>query len=236
MLVDQSKGTVLELASEDLPLSVFSSACQRQKTTHTLRVHVRHFLNLERALETRSVYSSALTPLLTPSHLPLTLVSTPHNQQALLARHILGQRLEMRILIEHLFNLTGDIVQTVDNLLTTSRLADRVVRKLNRHHDECNVLRRVRLGRGDTNLGTGIDVDTRVSLAREGRLDVSCVIHLGNGYSTHTDSIDNTQAQSTTLQAVTHGENSIGSLTRLRDKNGDIISEHGRTAVQKVGS
>jgi hypothetical protein len=128
-------------------------------------------------------------------------------------------------------------VEAINDLLPSRGLGDRVVRELNGHHDEGNVLRSVRLGGGDTDLGTGVDVDTRVGLAGEGGLRVSLSPRSRRRFNpTYPDSVDNTQAQSSTLQAVPHGQNRVGSLARLRDKDGDIIPEHGSPAVQEVRS
>lgn len=109
-------------------------------------------------------------------------------------------------------------MQAIDNLLTSFFLRDRVVGKLQCDHDERNVLGGVRLGGGHTDFRSGVDVDTTVGLPRQSR----------------TDSVDDTEAQSTTLQAVSHGEDGVGCFTRLRDKDGDIVPEDGCSAVQKV--
>lgn len=52
---------------------------------------------------------------------------------------------------------------------------------------------------------------------------------------THADSVDDTQTQGTTLQAVSHGEDGVGGLTRLRDKDGNVVAEDGCSAVKEVG-
>lgn len=101
----------------------------------------------------------------------LTLVASTHDEQTLLAlQHVLGQRLQRLVHAQHLADLLGNVVQTVDDLLSSGSLPDRVVGQLHRHHDESNVLRGVRLGRGNTDLRTGVDVHTAVRLSREGRL------------------------------------------------------------------
>ena len=52
---------------------------------------------------------------------------------------------------------------------------------------------------------------------------------------THADGINDTQTQGTALQAVSHGEDGVGGLTRLRDKDGDVVAEDGCSAVKEVG-
>jgi hypothetical protein len=52
--------------------------------------------------------------------------------------------------------------------------------------------------------------------------------------TTHSDGIDNTQAQRSTLETVSHGQDRVGRFTRLRDEDSDIVSEDGRAAVQEI--
>ena len=51
---------------------------------------------------------------------------------------------------------------------------------------------------------------------------------------TYADRVDDTESQSSPLQAVSHGQNSIGSLTRLRDENGNIIPEDRCPSVKEI--
>ena len=51
---------------------------------------------------------------------------------------------------------------------------------------------------------------------------------------TYADRVDDTESQSSPLQAVSHGQNSIGSLTRLRDEDGDIIPEDRCPSVKEI--
>lgn len=62
-------------------------------------------------------------------------------------------------------------MKTVDDLLSSSGLANGIIGQLNSHHDKSNVLRSVGLGGGDTDLGTSVDVDTTVGFTRERRLE-----------------------------------------------------------------
>lgn len=51
-------------------------------------------------------------------------------------------------------------METIDDLLPSRGFADGVIGELNSHHDQSDVLRSVSLSGSDTNLGTGVDVDT----------------------------------------------------------------------------
>lgn len=87
----------------------------------------------------------------------LTLVSSTHDQQALLVRQeVLSEALEGLVHSQDLLDLRRDVVETVDDLLSSGSLLDRVVRELDGDHDERDILRGVCLGRSDTNLGTGL--------------------------------------------------------------------------------
>lgn len=170
----------------------------------TLRVHIRNLLDFQSSLETGG-----------------ELVASAHDQQRLfLCERLLGQLLQSLVLHQDGLDLSGNVVQSVDNLLSALLLGNGVIRKLESHHDESDVLRGVSLGGGDTNLGTGVDVDTGMTLTRQGR----------------TDSVDDTQTQCTPLQTVSHGQNGVGSFSRLRDKDGDIVSKNRGLSVEEVGS
>ena len=62
-------------------------------------------------------------------------------------------------------------------------------------------------------------MDTAVRLSRDGR----------------SNNVNDTNVQSTSLHAVSHSEDGIGGLSRLRDKDTGVISEDGGLAIQKVG-
>ena len=74
------------------------------------------------------------------------------------------------------------------------------------------------LSRRDTNFGARVDVDTAVRLTGDCR----------------TDSVDDTNAERTTLQAVAESEDGIGSLTTLADEHANVISEDRRLPVEEV--
>lgn len=50
------------------------------------------------------------------------------------------------------------------------------------------------------------------------------------------DDVDNTTAQGATLKAIAHGENRVGGLTRLRNKDTGVVSENRRLAVKEIRS
>lgn len=74
------------------------------------------------------------------------------------------------------------------------------------------------LGGCDTDFRTSVDVDTAVRLTRDGA----------------SDSVGDTDTESTTLEAVSHGEDSVGSLSRLRDEDADVVPEDRSLAIQEV--
>lgn len=87
-------------------------------------------------------------------------------------------------------------METLDNRIPALRKRDSVLGKLDGHQRQCNVLRRVRLGRRDTDFRSGVDVHTTVGLARDGR----------------TDGVDDANAKRAAFQAVSEGEDRIGRL------------------------
>ena len=74
------------------------------------------------------------------------------------------------------------------------------------------------LSRRDTNFGASVDVDTAVGLTRDRR----------------TDSVDDTDAERTSLQAVAESKDRVGSLTTLADEHTDIVTEDRRLPVKEV--
>ena len=124
----------------------------------------------------------------------LTLVTTTHDQQRLLlGESLLSQLLQRLVHHQDSLDLSGNLVQAVDDLLTTLLLGDGIVRELECHHDEGDVLGSVGLGRGDSekqnadvverksdlacstiyylpDLGSSVDVNTSVTLTRQGGL------------------------------------------------------------------
>jgi hypothetical protein len=45
---------------------------------------------------------------------------------------------------------------------------------------------------------------------------------------------EKTHAKSTSLEAVSHGEDGVGGLSRLRDEDADVVSEDGTSPVEEV--
>ena len=87
-------------------------------------------------------------------------------------------------------------------------------------------------------------MDTRVRLAGQGGLLVrhiqwkwACkngakVQKVGLGkQKTYADSVDDTETEGTAFKTVAHGEDGIGGFSGLRDKDGDVVTEHGCSAV-----
>src|ERR1700676_787829 len=72
--------------------------------------------------------------------------------------------------------------------------------------------------RCNTNFGPGIDVHTAVGLTRQAR----------------SDSVDNTNAEGTTLQTVPKRQDRVGGLSTLAHKHTDIIPENGCFPIQEV--
>ena len=149
---------MLELSSEDLPCQHWPSTYT--SLTYTFTVHVRDLLDLQSTLQTGSVWSSARNSKYFNGQ--RTLVPSTHDEQTLLVRQqILGQRLQCLVHSQDLLDLSGNIVQAINDLLSSSSLEDRVVTQLNGNHDESDVLRSVGLGGGDTDLGTSLYVSSR---------------------------------------------------------------------------
>lgn len=170
---------------------------------NSLRVHVRELFDLERGLEARGV-----------------LVAATHDEQrALLAQRRICERLVLAVVLEDLLDLAGELVEAVDDGVATGRERDAVLRELDRHHDERNVLRRVGLGRRDTDLGACVDVYAAVRLARDGGAN----------------HVDDSDVERAALEAVAHGEDRVGRLAGLRDEDAHVVAEDGRLAVEEVG-
>lgn len=90
----------------------------------TLGVHIADLLDLERALETRRV-----------------LQSTTKDEQRARVRE-LGSRklLERLVVLEHLYDLAWQSMQTVNDLLAALSQGHAVLRKLDGHHEKYDIL------------------------------------------------------------------------------------------------
>lgn len=148
------------------------------------------------------------------------LVATSHDEQRpLLAQRSLRQRLELLVVLQDIPNLPGKVVEAVDDGVPPRGERDAIFRELDGHHDESDVLRGVSLGGSDANLGTGVDVDSAVRFARDGG----------------SDDVDDTDVESSALEAVAHGEDRVGRLSRLGNEDADVVAEDGGLAVEEVG-
>jgi hypothetical protein len=210
--VDEGEGTVLELS------------CQ-----NTLRVEIRKLLRVDGGWSAHCPRLSFYPKSRSPSpHLDLErrleassmLVATSHDEQRpLLAQRSLRQRLELLVVLQDIPNLTRKVVQAIDDGVPPRGERDAILRELNGHHDESDVLRGVGLGGSDSNFGTGVDMDSAVRFARNGR----------------TDDVDDSDVEGAALEAVTHGEDRVGRLARLGDEDADVVAEDGGLAVEEVG-
>jgi hypothetical protein len=149
------------------------------------------------------------------------------------------EQLQALVSLKNSLDLRGQLVKTIDDLVATLIHRRPVLGKYNCHHDESNVLGRVclkrcnipqlsqqstetnliaYLGGRNTNFWASIDVDSAMRLARDGG----------------TDGVDNTQAQCATLVAVTHCQDGICGLARLRHKHTNIIAEDRGLAIEEI--
>jgi hypothetical protein len=94
-------------------------------------MHIANFLDLERSLQTRRI-----------------LVASAHDQQALRVRQDSSRKLlQSPILLEDSLDLTGECMETVDDLIPAFGERDSVFGKLESHHQESDVLRGIRLSK-----------------------------------------------------------------------------------------
>jgi hypothetical protein len=149
VLVDQSERSVLELSGQDTLAkkkrnghTKGNAKSASNLTTHTrlttgervtnLPMAVRDLLDLQRSLQASS-----------------ELVAPPHDEQTLLLRErIPGELLEGLVLLEDAGDLHGEVVEAVDDGLSSLEVAEGVVRELDGHHDKS-------LGRGEENMVRG---------------------------------------------------------------------------------
>ena len=123
VLVDKREGSVLELTSEDLPVSVLPTS-RGSRPTPSLCMY-----------ETSLIFKApsrqvASTHQFLPEHQGIghTLITSTHDEQTLLVgKQVLGQSLQCLVHSQDFLNLSGDVVQSIDNLLSSGSLEDRVV-------------------------------------------------------------------------------------------------------------
>ena len=132
-----------------------------------------------------------------------------------LEAHLLDALVELEDLLE----LLGDLGKTVHDVHTPLVLACTVLRQSKSEHDHADELGGVGLGGGDTDLGTGVDVDTAVGHERDAGAD----------------NVDDTNSQGATLQAVAESHEGVGSLTGLGDEDASVVTEDGSLTIEEVG-
>lgn len=166
-------------------------------------VKVGDFLNLEGTLKSSG-----------------ELAATAEKEERLLVLEVLAKLLDGGVKLENGLDLGRDVGETLHDLLAASLLGSTVLAQRQSKHDHGNELRGVGLGGGDTDLGTGVDVDTTVGKERDGGAD----------------NVNNTHSQGTTLQAVAESHEGVGSLTRLRDEDAGVVTEDRGLSVEEIGS
>jgi len=147
------------------------------------------------------------------------LVTSSHDEERGLLCKDWGESLVISVGEEDLADLTGEFVKTIDDCVSSSRHRKAIFSELNGHHGKSDVLRSVGFGRGNTDFRSSVDVNTAVRFTRDGR----------------TDDIDDTDVEGTTFETVSHGEDSVGSFSGLRNENADVVSEDGGFTVEEIG-
>jgi len=144
--------------------------------------------------------------------------TTAEQEKRLLVLELEAHLFDALVELEDLLELLGDLGKTVHDIHTPLVLACTVLRQSKSEHDHADELGGVGLGGGDTDLGTGVDVDTAVG-------------HEGDA---GTDNVDNTNGEGATLQAVAESHERVGSLTRLGDEDASVVTEDGSLTVEEV--
>lgn len=147
------------------------------------------------------------------------LATTAKQQQGLLVlEYLLAQILDGLVQLENVLDLGRDIAKTLDDFLSANLLGSTVLAKGEGKHDHGNELGGVGLGGGNTDFGTSVDVDTAVGKEGDGR----------------TDNVDDTDGESTALQAVAESHQRISSLTRLRNEDASVVSEDRSLTIKEI--
>jgi hypothetical protein len=144
--------------------------------------------------------------------------TTAKEQQALLVLELLAKLLDGLVELEHLLELLRDLGKTHHDLFAPLLLRCTVFTEGEREHDHADELRGVSLGGGNTDFGTGVDVDTAVGEEGDGGTDI----------------VDDTNSQSTALQAVAESHQRVSGLPRLRNEHAGVVTEDRRLAIQEV--
>lgn len=126
--------------------------------------------------------------------------------------------LDSSILLKDIPNLAGDLGKALHDFLSPLSLGRAILAEREGKHDHGDELGGVSLGGSDTNLRTGVNVDTAVGEERDGR----------------TDDVDDTDGESTTLETVPQGHEGVGGFTRLGDEDASVITEDGGLSVKEI--
>lgn len=167
----------------------------------SLAVKVGNLLDLEGTLEGSGV-----------------LGTTTKKEERLLVLELDAHVLDLLVELKDLLELLRDLAKTLHDGLAAGVLGSTILAERKRKHDHADELRSVCLGGGNTDLGTGVNVDTTVG-------------HHGDG---RTDNVDNTNGQGTTLQAVTESHEGVSSLTRLGDEDAGVVTEDRCLSVEEI--
>lgn len=134
-------------------------------------------------------------------------MSTSEQQERLLVmEELVAHSLDRLILGQNLLELLGNTSETLHDVLATLLLGCAVLAQGKSEHDERDILGSVGLGGSNTNFGTGVDVDTAMGEERDGG----------------SDNVHDTDSEGTTLKTVAEGQQRVGGLTGLRDKDTGI--------------
>mmetsp|Transcript_9771 Transcript_9771/g.22976 ORF Transcript_9771/g.22976 Transcript_9771/m.22976 type:complete len:347 (+) Transcript_9771:137-1177(+) len=132
------------------------------------------------------------------------------------ARHVE----HLLLLLEHLAHLVGQRGERLELLLEVSRaVVALLLEELERDHAHDADLRGEGLGRGDADLGPGVQVDAAVRLARNGRAHRVADAH----------------GQAAVTLGKRDGGEGVGGLARLRDGDDDVRLVHDGVAVPELG-
>lgn len=139
-------------------------------------------------------------------------------KKRLLVLELEAHLLDALVKLENFSELLGNLAETLHDVHTPLVLACAVLRQDKCEHDHADELGSVGFGGGDTDLGTGVDVDTTVG-------------HEGDAGA---DNVDDTNGEGTALQAVAESHERVGSLTRLGDEDASVVTEDGSLTIEEV--
>lgn len=148
------------------------------------------------------------------------LASTSQKQQGVLSlESARAQLLDRLVQLEDLLNLRADLAKTLHDLFAAGGLGGAVLAEGEGDHDHGDELGGVRLGRCNTDLRAGVDVDTAVG-------------EEGDGGS---DDVDDTHGEGAALEAVAQSHQGVGRLAGLGSEDAGVVAEDGGLAIQEVG-